>query len=200
MTWQFFVTFLGWLNDPFRWLFVTSNWEMIRSRIESPGSWFSEEKKQANLPICIFIVGSFQNLGWSQPGFAMVCDSHGKKTLPGNSAGALLEMVKWPFKKAVCDLQRLGMKRSRLESPGYFSLNPACLMTGSWQWFMKYSPHNWGRISSPTYTRNNLPWRFFHCSNLSKLQTRPPLLPRNRLVEWNAQAWIHNLKRGSSVG
>ena len=40
------------------------------------------------------------------------------KSHPGNSAGDLFGMVKtWPFQKVVGDIQRLGMKRSRLESP-----------------------------------------------------------------------------------
>ena len=37
-SWQFLVTFLGWLSDPFKWLSVLQCWGMKRSRLESPGS------------------------------------------------------------------------------------------------------------------------------------------------------------------
>ena len=35
-SWQFFVTFLGWLSDPFKWLLVTSN-QVWKGHFESPG-------------------------------------------------------------------------------------------------------------------------------------------------------------------
>ena len=42
-----------------------------------------------------------------------------KYPVPCNSAGDLFRMVKkWPFGKVKSDLQRSGIKRSRLESPG----------------------------------------------------------------------------------
>ena len=40
-----------------------------------------------------------------------------KRQFPGNSAGDFFGMVKWLFSGVVGDLQRLGIKRSRIESP-----------------------------------------------------------------------------------
>ena len=51
-SWQFFVTFLGWLSDPFKWLSDLQQ-GMQRSRLESPGSYFFQsprEKTPASRP------------------------------------------------------------------------------------------------------------------------------------------------------
>ena len=39
----------------------------------------------------------------------------------GNSAGALLGMVKWPLQGYISDLRRSGIKQDHFESPGDFT-------------------------------------------------------------------------------
>ena len=59
--------------------------------------------------VCVFVFSVFV----FSPSLVSVC-------IPGNSAGALFGMVssRDPFKGDDSDLQRTGIKRSRLESPG----------------------------------------------------------------------------------
>ena len=45
----------------------------------------------------------------------------GLKSFPGNSLWPFWDGDPWPFRKVVGDLQRLGINRSRLESPGQYN-------------------------------------------------------------------------------
>ena len=83
------------------------------------------------------------------------------KSFPGNSLWPFWDGDPWPFRKVVGDLQRLGINRSRLESPGQYNFLFPCL---------HFSPKTFGGM--PKRDPNTLPRNEWHLFS----SHRPPFI------------------------